>query len=809
LAADDPAGSDDAFPAGAELVRLAKAEQRDPVAELMRANLRRDLVGVDEPPRIGRFTALGTLGRGAMGTVLAAYDPVLDRKVALKVLPSTDASSTDELLREARTLARLTHPNVVTVFEADTIEGRVVIAMQFVEGSDLRKWLRERPRACTDVVPVFAAIARGLAAAHAAGVVHGDLKPENVLIGADADVRIADFGTARVLADPGGAAGGGTPAYMAPERLAGAPASARADQWAFAVSLFEALFGRRPFAGTTLAQLRDTTGEAVTIPRGRGVPRRIAAIVQRGLARDPAARWPDMQSIAHELARDGRSGRWLVGLAAAASLCTAAWFAASRDRDPCGGAAAAGDSMWSDETATHVRAAFATSGAAHADATADRVAELLSARREAWAAARREVCEATRVRMEQSDSLHDARMRCLDRRASETTALVAAFVDARDAAAVGDAIGAVTDLPELARCDADRMETSELALPDDASTSSAVADARAQIDRAWAAHALGRYDDALAHAEAVAAEADRVAFAPLQAEALALLGAVQARASPRGTAEPTLRRARRLAAELGDDRLEAEVMIRWLRTTMFADDLAHVEALAEHARAAAVRAGSGLSEIEAIVGEARLQAGDASGALAALEIAFGQEPRADRRAIVQVNLGSARLALGEPAVALRLYEGALATATGHYGADHPALGFYLHRVGRGLREVGRLDEAVAMLTRVLAMREATLGPDDRAIASVLADLASTERALARLDDAAEHQRRALAIRIAEYGPDHARVADVLVGLGDIELDRAQIDEALSHWRAALRIREATPSHPQLAELREKIATATR
>jgi tetratricopeptide (TPR) repeat protein/predicted Ser/Thr protein kinase len=799
---DESAGLDE-FPAGIDLVRLAKTEQRDPVADLLRANVRRTLVGVDEPPRVGRFTTIDTIGRGAMGTVLAAWDPVLNRKVALKVVHPA-AGDDDALLREARALARLTHPNVVTVYEADSIDGRVVIAMQFVAGTDLRKWLRARTREWDEVVPVFAAIARGLAAAHDAGVVHGDLKPENVLVGEQGDVRIADFGTARVLADASDEAGGGTPVYLAPERLAGGPANAKADQWAFCVSLFEALFGARPFAGTTIAELRESSRAGVEVPRDRAVPRWIVAVVQRGLARAPEDRWPSMHALAAELARDDRRDRWLAGLAAVASIFAAAWFAASREEDPCAGDPAPADAMWSDDASSRVRAAFVATGASGAQPIAERVDALLAARRDAWMAARREVCEATRVRAVQSDTLHDLRMRCLDRRAGEAGAVVEVLEHA-DATVVSDAITAITDLPELDRCDAARVQDVEYAVPDSADTRDEVAAARVDLDRARAAQALGRYDDALAIASAVVARADALAFAPLQAEALAMLGAAEARVSAPGVAAPTLRRARMLAAETGNDRLAAEVMVRWLRTVMFADDLAHVDELAEHARAAALRAGVGTAEIEAIVGEARLQAGDVDGAIAALEQALASETRADRRAIVQVALGSSRLAKGDADAALQLYEGALATATGHFGADHPALGFHLHRVGRGQREVGRHDDALATLQQVLALREATLGPDDRAIASILADLAATERALGRLDDAAAHQERAIAIRTTEYGASHPRIADLLAGLADIERARGHQDAALAHLHHALRIRESTPEHPQVTELRATIA----
>ncbi|HWB81721.1 MAG TPA: serine/threonine-protein kinase, partial [Nannocystaceae bacterium] len=246
-----------------------------------------------EPVRIGRFPILRTIGKGAMGAVYAAYDNQLDRKIALKLLHA-GTSDDDEvrrgrMLREAKALARLSHPGVVHVYEVGEHEGRVYLAMEFVEGADVRKWSREAERSITDVLEIFAQAGRGLAAAHAAGLVHRDVKPDNIVVGTDGRARMIDFGLAvehddaEHVADDDGEPQPlpldrwtqtrgivGTPAYMAAEQLAGAAADARSDQFGFAVALFEALYGQRPFAGASLPALADAVARGqLEVPTGR------------------------------------------------------------------------------------------------------------------------------------------------------------------------------------------------------------------------------------------------------------------------------------------------------------------------------------------------------------------------------------------------------------------------------------------------------------------------------------------------------------------------------------------------------------
>jgi eukaryotic-like serine/threonine-protein kinase len=288
--------------------------------------------------RVGRYRLLQELGSGGMGVVFEALDPELDRKVAIKLLQPRFHKA--QLVREARALARLSHPNVVTVHDVGEVDGRTFIAMELIHGSTLRQWLAERPRTYREILEVLMAAGRGLAAAHAAQLVHRDFKPENVMVGQDGRVRVLDFGiVSAVVANTNSfpppsepnrapAAHGderreassgfaGTPAYMAPEQLSTHAVDERADQFSFCVVLWEAIYGERPFHGVTMSE--RVTGRASlrpTEPSQRGVPIWLHRILVRGLSGHLGARHPSMgallDAIEAGLAREDAAAR-LIG----------------------------------------------------------------------------------------------------------------------------------------------------------------------------------------------------------------------------------------------------------------------------------------------------------------------------------------------------------------------------------------------------------------------------------------------------------------------------------------------------------------
>ena len=293
-----------------------------------RAILKHRMFAQAPPTTIGRFVLEKRLGAGAMGTVYRGRDADLDRAVAIKVLRgSTDERAAKRLLREARGLARLDHPNVVTVYEVGRVNTRPYVAMEYVDGQTLQLWQAGQPFQA--VVAAYLDAARGLAAVHSTGLVHRDFKPANVLVGDDGRVRVADFGLVRdegasnpQSAESVGAeavatspldltATGavlGTPAYMSPEQLLGGVADRRSDQFAFCVALYEALSGERPFNG------EDTGRLILHVRQGKvaitHLPRRLGHALRRGLSFRPDDRWPDMDALIDALSP--RRRRWPV-----------------------------------------------------------------------------------------------------------------------------------------------------------------------------------------------------------------------------------------------------------------------------------------------------------------------------------------------------------------------------------------------------------------------------------------------------------------------------------------------------------------
>lgn len=316
--------------------RFAKAAPRHASIEAERAYARtlERLAGITaQPTTLGRYEVLERIGEGGAAVVYTCRDPELDRVAAVKVLRSRGRAHAD-LAKEAAMLARLTHPNVVQVFDVGVDGDRVFVAMEYVAGQSLDRWLADRPRAWPELHEVFTQAAAGLAAAHGAGLVHCDIKPSNILVGDDGRARIADFGLALIAASDQRSGIAGTPAYMAPEQAAGERPDARSDQFGYFASLYDAVYGSPPRTDNATSSAvgdatRSNTPDTIAPQRPTraglaGLPRALPSVIRRGLDPDPARRFASMLDAMRALPTGHARTRWALGIVAAAGVVAAA-----------------------------------------------------------------------------------------------------------------------------------------------------------------------------------------------------------------------------------------------------------------------------------------------------------------------------------------------------------------------------------------------------------------------------------------------------------------------------------------------------
>lgn len=686
---------------------------------------------VDTPARVGRYVVLHFVGEGGMGRVYAAWDPVLDRKVALKLIhPLLDVpAAREQLLAEARSMARVTHPNLVAIHDAGEDEGRVFIAMEFIAGQTLRAWLRTTPPE-PEVVDALMKAGHGLRAIHQAGLVHRDFKPGNVLMGADGRVLITDFGLARSLLQGGaGALQGGTPAYMAPEQRRGEAGDARADQFAFCVTLYEALVGRRPFAN-----------ERVELERA-GLSPRLFQVLSRGLATDPAARFPDLGALLERLAPPPRT-TWRGPLAAATlAVATGAAVLWGRPAPPCLDGPARLATAWSAARKLQLTSHFDALGAGESAAFIVRTLDALGER---WVQSHRATCEATRVDGSQPDAVLALRMDCLGRRLAELDAL-AKVLETTGADDVADARLAVTRLPPLDVCDDVAALASPTPLPEAPWISEGVRAARQTLTVGDAFLRAGRLEEAKAALSPLDAEARRLGWAPLRAEVLLLDGEVAAAAADFAAAEQTLRSAWRVALEAHDDRLAVAAALE---------------------RAWALRELTRLPEAE----EWLWQAG------AMRERVADDRDLAAREASQQGHLAFARARWAD---AEQSYRRALELRRQQLGAEHPATAVALADVAAALNGLERFEDSLAAAREALALLERTLGAEHPVTVQVHNTIAACLHNLHRDAEALTALDVALAAQARNLGHSHALIARLRYTRSMVLLELERPEEALA------------------------------
>ncbi|MCX4242121.1 serine/threonine-protein kinase [Paraliomyxa miuraensis] len=546
---------------------------------------------------VGRYSVLSCLGRGGMGVVYKAYDPQLDRNVALKLLRRGRGSVHADLrlLREAQTLAKLKHPNVVAVYDAGLTHHGVFIAMELLAGKSLNEWLEATPRTVGEIIEVFRAAGRGLIAAHDAGFVHRDFKPSNVLVEDDGSVRVLDFGLAHSVQDarsdddlaalgdsdpferdlgqyPSGSrdvfatqAGTlvGTPAFMAPEQLLGGRGDHRSEQFAFAMSLYVALYDRSPLGGETYEERRATMEQGLRVPEqhlersanGERVPPRIRQVIQRGLADDPKDRFASMAELLEQLEQP--PSRWrliaIAGFTLLAGFGVGAMVFEKPEEQPCADPSSALEGTWGPADRARVEETFLGHGELVSSAFVQ-VRDQLDRYATDWVDMYGESCKATFISHQQSELLFDRRMRCLRRRRNRLRQAIDSLVSAETPAVLTQRTIVPFKLPSLDGCADLEQLTVEQSLPDDEELRRRIEQLRERIDEADTLYDAGEFKQGLELAATAAAEARELGYPLALDEALWSLGRLQLAGGSAREAQTTLEEAVLMASEAGDDR---------------------------------------------------------------------------------------------------------------------------------------------------------------------------------------------------------------------------------------------------------------
>jgi tetratricopeptide (TPR) repeat protein len=782
---------------------------------------------------IGRYVILEPLGEGGMGCVYAAYDPSLDRRVALKLLkPDFSAAAPDEarqrLFREAQAMARLNHPNVITVHDVGAMHDQVFVAMEMVKGGTLRTWLKAAPRAPREVLHQFALAGEGLWAAHQAGLVHRDFKPENVLVSHDGQVRVTDFGLARsssealLLTRPALAASArlpltpitlegavmGTPAYMAPEQLLGRPTDSRTDQFSFAVALYEALFGARPFDGGTLAELAAAIAKGEVKPAPPGSPRWMREPLLRSLKANPLERWPSMRELLHALKKDPRIARrrWLyatAGVVLMAGAGVASKRVVDREQARCETRGSL-EGVWDRARRDAALAAFSSSGAPSAEQTFELAAAKLDALAQSWSREAVMLC-----RQERSLRAADVatRAQCLQRRRDELESIGGVFAEA-DRLVVDTAVAITTRGPDTRECVSAEEKTvpSEVAVPPEL---------RARLEHARLLSQAGRRE-AVGLLEGVLHDARTLGNPRFTAEAQWRLAMAYDVANDPRSIE-TFRSAELGSEAAGEDEQLANVRLDFMSSLGFGHgQTAEAERVAAAARATLDRLGkhdrlealymSKLSDLKGLEGkyDEALELGRRALALYTQRVGADAPETLDAEALL-INV---LINYGRYDEALAMVDHNISATARLFGPDHHMTGVSFTTKGLAMIWAGRYEEARAAIQRAVEIDEKCGGPDAAGNWVNLSNLGEVLQHLGRHAEALELYERAQRL-IQLHNPDDAQaMGEVLAGLGRSHLASGHASRALPEFEQALKLREQRPGErANLAENELSLAEA--
>jgi serine/threonine protein kinase/tetratricopeptide (TPR) repeat protein len=795
---------------------------------------------------LGRYVLAERLGAGGMGAVHAAHDPGLGRRVAIKVVHAAASrpGSVDriraQLLREGQALARLSHPNVVPVYDVGPFGDGVFVAMELVDGETLDDWAKRRARHWTEVVSMFIHAARGLYAAHEVGLVHRDFKPSNVMIGRDGRIRVMDFGLAEAAGDgaatspgrgvvsvdpsatderhyrPEGGVVMGTPAFMSPEQHCGREVDDRSDQFSFCVALFRCLFGCAPFQPEEGESLVDAiVAQRIADPAAkRDSPRRLRQAIRRGLQLRPEDRWPNLAVLIEELQRcmqPRRGRRVLLGLTGLSMLAGGVAVAGgTAEDDVCSDPGGPLAQVYDLDRRARLASAFESSPSPVAPEAWTRVSEQLDEYATQWSDAMQRTCQAKADGTLPPQQL-DSRMTCLRDGLGE----LRAFVTVHDGSGpvgteqLGQSVKAVMKLPRPSDCEASDLSSDPWRPPSvppaDVIRVRAI---RNDIRLSRALAFSGRYEESRDVATRALRDARELGNGPVTAEAWYRLGNADLEAGEYEDSAEELQRAYWLAREHDHA----------LITSMAASDLIYVlgyhlarpeetDIWIRHAEAAIQRWGEGGVEEAMFLSNygSVLEGIDVAAARKkyerSLQIYIDETgPVSTDIAMLHSNLAAVLDEQGEFDLARHHYGEALRMWETLLGPHHPDFAMGLLGLGVVQARQGESAEAMETLNRAEKVFTDALGPDHVHVAMVLISRSNVERRLGQVDTSIASLRRARQIYLDRVGDTHPFVAAVSTNLGQTLSQLGRHEEALAEYREAIRVNRQTrgDDHPHMA-----------
>lgn len=776
----------------------------------------RELTKQSDLPRgfaVGRYLVLDRIGTGGQSVMYSAYEPERVRKVTLRVFHQDDSPVPDreklqsQFLHVAQLLARLSHPQLIPIYEIGTFGDQNFIAMEFVDAIDLPSWLRQQARSQQNILDVFILAGRGLKAAHNAGLLYAKFRPDIILIAPSGQVYIdlLDLldGESTVLEAPSAPAqllfrfepavytnqlqskalsDHGVAHYAAPEQYVAKPVEIRTDLFNFCAALYEALYTVPPFSGNTLAEylLSVQAGTLRPVPAGvRSSPSWLRQALLRGLSAEPNRRYDSMDALLTTMSRPRYLMRWGwiwggTGLALGVLLLLS-WHISilvKRQQLLCSGAVTKLTAVWDSPRKEAIHDAFRRTGKPFAEETWQRLEQSLNRYAMQWVSMHNEACRLTQVRKEQSDALLDLRMRCLDRRLADLTALTQRLSEL-DEAWLDKVTSAAQSLPPVSACADVVTLSAPIPLPDSPAKRERVASLQRELSGIQTMQRLGEYVKSQKPAQVMAENARALGYTPLEAEALNLLATAQNQRGQSQEAIKTLQLAAASAIAGRDLRVAARAFTNLLLISGYRlqlpDEVRKWEMLASAALIASGRDQEGQVELASAKCLAAFSSPlqERTLSLCQESLAAATKFYGPTHYFVSVQLNNLAVILGDRKQldqALQLFRQSLSITQQQLGASHPRVAVRLMNIGEALGFQGKYQEAIPYVLQAFDLQKRLLEPDNPQIGITLSALGRLQWGAGQLGTARSTLMRAILILKKGFPANHSLVIEAQVGL---------------------------------------------